>query len=398
MDGLTGERTYLDYNATAPIRPSVCDMVNETMGLVGNPSSVHSEGRKARGVIEKARRQVASLIGAEPANVIFTSGGSEANNTALSPFWRNTTSQTASEPLQRLFVSAIEHPSILAGGQFGPDQVDHLPVTRDGVLDLEALASTLDQFRADNEKSGFLVSVMGANNETGAIQPLAQIAGIVHSYGGIFHADLVQLAGKSALSLEETGADLVSLSAHKIGGPLGVGALVLKSGEMVLERPLIQGGGQEKRRRAGTENVSAIAGFGAAAEEAFASLDHFARLSELQEKLEDGVVALAPDATIFSSGTERLTNTTCFAVPGLEAETLLIGLDLSGVAVSAGSACSSGKVERSHVLDAMGVQPDLNRSALRISTGWGSSSDDIDRFLDAWGTLYRRHKAKQAAA
>lgn len=364
---------------------------------VGNPSSVHAEGRAARKFVEDARRSVAALVGAVPENVIFTSGGTEANASALSPFWRYA-SDPSGQRLTHLFISAVEHPCVLSGGSFATDEISHISVDLEGVVDLKKLKVQLEAYRGDKPDGRFLVSVMGANNETGAIQPLKEIAALVHEFDGLFHSDLVQLVGKERVHLCELEADLITLSAHKIGGPQGVGALVLGRGDVVNEKPLFVGGGQEKRRRGGTENIAAIAGFGAAADEAQADLDDWERLSGLQKKLEDGLRDLAQDCVVFSFGARRLPNTTCFAMRGFSAETSVINLDLAGIAVSAGSACSSGKVERSHVLEAMNVEDELNKAALRVSLGWASDGQDVDRFLESWRRIYERHKNNQAAA
>lgn len=392
------ERTYLDFNATAPLRPAVRDAVMAALEQYGNASSVHKEGRLARELIETARGSVARLVGGVRKNVIFTSGGTEANQMALSPHWQLDGWGASGKQLRHLFVSSIEHPSVLSGGGFAEGATTQLPVTPEGVVDLDAFERMLRSYSTDNPDAGFLVSVMGANNETGALQSIVEIARIAHDFGGLFHSDLVQLAGKKALNVNELGADMVSISAHKLGGPQGVGALVLGRDDLISGLPLLRGGGQEGRRRAGTENVAGIAGFGKAAEECLTMLGDWERLSGLQEKLECGLLAVSGETTIFCNEVSRLPNTTLFAVPGFLSETAIIALDLAGVAISAGSACSSGKVERSHVLVAMGVEDALNRAALRLSLGWKSTAADVDRFLDVWGEIYKRQKDKQAAA
>jgi cysteine desulfurase len=378
-------RSYLDYNATAPLRPKVREAMVGALGTFGNPSSVHAEGREARALIEAARAKVAALAGARPEEVIFTSGGSEANALAL-----------AAQPgdAWHCYMSAIEHPSVLASGRFYRESTTRLPVTGDGVIDLETLASELAKHHLGGWRP--FASLMAANNETGAIQPVAEAAAIVHAAGGLLHSDAVQVAGRLALDFAALGADMMALSAHKIGGPKGVGALVLREGVGV--EPLIKGGGQERRRRAGTENVAGIVGFGVAAEIAAAELDKASALAALRDGLERRALAIAPDAVVLSGGVPRLPNTSCIAVAGTKAETLVIGLDLAGVAVSAGSACSSGKVEASHVLNAMGVAPDLAQAAIRMSLGFGSETADIERFLGAWGELVKRMRERQKAA
>lgn len=377
-------RSYLDYNATAPLRPGVADAMVAAFETFGNPSSVHAEGREARALVEAARAKVAALVGAGPEEVVFTSGGSEANALALAA--------QAGDAWQ-CYISAIEHPSVLAGGRFYPESTTRIPVTSDGVIDLQTLAGALTKHHLGGWRP--FVSLMTANNETGAIQPVAQAADMVHAAGGLLHSDAVQLAGKLPLDFGALGADMVTLSAHKIGGPKGVGALVLRQGVSV--EPLLKGGGQELRRRGGTENVAGIVGFGVAAELAAAELDKAAGIARLRDELERRALAMAPDAVVLSSRVARLPNTTCIAVPGARAETLVIGLDLAGVAVSAGSACSSGKVEASHVLSAMGVPPEIARGAIRVSLGSGSDSADIERFLDAWSEMVGRLKRCQRA-
>ncbi len=374
------QRSYLDCNATAPLRAEVRAAVTDALALTGNPSSVHEEGRRARAAVEVARGQVAALVGAAPENVIFTSGGTEANALALA--------QGGDEVTR--FVSAVEHPSVLAAA---PEAV-RIPVTSDGVVDLEKLETVLQDHHLKGKRP--LVSLMTANNETGAIQPVAETAKIVHDAGGLFHTDAVQAAGRIELDLDALGADMLSLSAHKIGGPKGVGALVIREGVTV--EPLIRGGGQERRRRAGTENVSGIVGFGVAAELARTDLADMDRIGALRDELEARALAIAPDAKVLSARVARLANTSCIAVPGAKAETLVIGLDLAGVAVSSGAACSSGKVEASHVLAAMNVAPENAQGAIRVSLGFGSTRDDIEAFLKAFGELIERLKASRKAA
>lgn len=378
------QRFYLDYNATAPLRDEVREAVVAALSIPGNPSSVHAEGRAARRAIEAAREKVAALVGAEPEQVIFTSGATEANALALAP--------RAGERWH-CHVSAVEHPSVLSGGRFARESISRFPVTADGVADLELLAKQL----SDSHRAGLrpFVSLMVANNETGAVQPVAETARIVHDAGGVLHTDAVQAAGRINLDMDALGADLLSLSAHKIGGPKGVGALVLGHGASV--EPLIKGGSQERRRRAGTENVAGIVGFGVAAELALADLARVDEIARLRDELEQGALAIAPDAVVLSARVARLPNTTCLAVPGIKAETLVIGLDLAGVAVSAGSACSSGKVEASHVLNAIGVSDELARGAIRASLGFASDRHDINSFLRAFGELIGRLRPKVAA-
>jgi len=380
------QRSYLDHNATAPLRPEVRQAAIDALALNGNPSSVHAEGRAARAAIEQARAQVAKLVGAKPENVIFTSGGTEANALALA---------AQSGEAWHCYLAAIEHPSVLSGGRFYRETTTIIPVTPDGVADLDMLRKKLEKHKPGGWRP--FVSLMAANNETGAIQPVAEAASFVHEAGGILHSDAVQAAGRIPLDMTALGADMMTLSAHKIGGPKGVGALVLAEGASV--EPLIKGGGQEGRRRAGTENVAGIVGFGVAAELAAADLANMTALAALRDTLEEGVRTLRPDAVLLSSGVPRLPNTSCIAVPGVKAETLVIGLDLAGIAVSAGSACSSGKVEVSHVLAAMGASPEIAHGAVRVSLGFGSENTDIQRYLSAFGELVKRLKqnSKEAA-
>lgn len=356
------------------------------LALTGNASSVHAEGRAARHLIEQAREEVARFVGAESRNVIFTSGATEANALALTPAIEVGGRREACD---RLFISAIEHPSVLSGGRFGAGHVEELPVTADGVIDLNALRSALSR----SERP--LVSAMLANNETGVIQPIAEVAGIVHAVGGVLHVDAVQGPGRMACDIGALGADLISISSHKLGGPQGAGALI-RRGDTHIGDSLIKGGGQERGLRAGTENVAAIAGFGVAA--ASTRLSNFQQLAALRNRFETGLKSLTPQVVIFGENVARLPNTTLFTVPGMKAETAIIAFDLNGVAVSSGSACSSGKVQASHVLAAMGVEPALARGALRVSLGWSTTEAEIDALLTAWNKVVSSLFNKQANA
>lgn len=334
---------------------------------LGNPSSVHAEGRQARRVVEDARAMVAAAVGAEPRNVVFTSGGTEANVQALTAGLRRRPSQA----IDRLIVSEIEHASVLAGGRFPAERIETLGVTRSGVVDLDHLRTLL----ANNAPA--LVSIMLANNETGALQPAAEAAKMIQAAGGLLHVDAIQAFGKIPININILQADLISISAHKIGGPKGAGALIVADSVSGLQT-LLPGGGQEQGRRAGTENVPGIAGFGAAARVASASRHGDMDLVEkLRDRLETGLRQTG-GVIVFCENVPRLPNTTLFAVPGLKAETAVIGFDLEGVAVSSGSACSSGKVQPSHVLTAMRYGPEVARSAVRISLGW-STTQEIGR-------------------
>lgn len=356
---------YLDHNATSPLRPEAFDAMAEALRAGGNPSSVHRVGRGARARVEAARRQVAELVSALPAEVTFTSGGTEANNLALSGSGR-----------RRMLVSAVEHDSVLRAAT----NTELIAVDRNGVVDLAVLEKML---RSSREPA--LVSVMFANNETGVLQPIGDVVRLASKAGALVHCDAVQGAGKVPLDLHALGVDYLSLSAHKLGGPTGVGALVVRSGAPLIASQ--RGGGQELNRRAGTENVAGIAGFGAAAVAAQAGLNG---VSPLRDRLEQALLGIAPAAGVFGAGVPRLPNTSCISMPGVKAETQVMALDLAGVCVSAGAACSSGKVTRSPVLLAMGIEAAVADTALRISLGWNTQPGDIERLIEAWRDLYIR--------
>jgi len=381
MVGMTGRqlaktRVYLDWNATAPMRPQAKAAMLQAMDLQGNPSSIHAEGRAARKIIEDARANIAKALGARSADVVFTSGGTEANALALMPGLRRDR-----DVATRLIVSAIEHASVRSGGRFPVEDIQTAPVTPAGVVDLERLRALL----ADGAPA--LVSVMLANNETGAIQPIAEIAELVHAAHGILHVDAVQGFGKINIDINKLGADLLSISAHKIGGSKGVGALVLTERVTGFE-PFITAGGQEKGRRGGTENLPGIAAFGAAvAAHLETGAAAMARMQKLRSKFEAGLRAVTPELVIFSSDVPRVPNTTLFAAPGMKAETAVIAFDLEGMAVSSGSACSSGKVHASPVLTAMGVKPEVAQGAVRLSLGWDTTEAEIQYLLEAWISL-----------
>jgi len=370
------DRVYLDWNATTPLRPEARQAMAAAWDLAGNPSSVHAEGRQARRLVEGARAAISGAVGARPQDLVFTSGGTEANALALTPGLR----RGVGEPAQRLLVSAIEHTSVLSGGRFPPEAIGTIQVTGSGLIDIDHLRRLLAVGRPA------LVSVMLANNETGALQPVGEVADIVHEAGGLLHVDAIQALGKIPFDIKSLRADLITFSAHKVGGPKGVGALVLAEETQGLE-PLLRGGGQELGRRAGTENVAGIAAFGAATTAAMAALaGDISRLHALRERLENGLQQ-TPGMIVFSAEVPRLPNTTLFTVPGLKAETAVIGFDLGGIAISSGSACSSGKVQPSHVLAAMGFGKELAQGAVRLSMGWSTSEADIDLTLEAWRKL-----------
>jgi cysteine desulfurase len=371
-------RVYLDYNASAPLRPEARAATLEALDVLGNPSSIHAEGRRARAIVEEARRAVAALAGVEPRRVVFVSGGTEAANLALTPAIQAPERKT---PLTRLIMSAGEHPCVLRGHRFAPEATTIAPSQADGRLDLDALAELL----AGGEGAPML-ALQGANNETGVLQPVAEAAALVHAAGGVVVCDGVQLPGRISLAAATSGADFLFLSAHKLGGPKGAGALIAMRPDLSIEAPLLRGGGQERGARAGTENVAAIAGFGAAARLAAAEAEPEARrLAALRDRLAQRLCESAPEAVVFGAAAPRLPNTLAFAAPGAAAATLLIALDLAGVAVSSGSACSSGKVTPSHVLAGMGIEPELAAGALRVSFGWASRDEDVDRFVAAFG-------------
>jgi cysteine desulfurase len=385
------ERIYLDWNATAPLMEAARSVMVDALALTGNPNSVHAEGRAARAVIETARREVAALVGATPANVVFTAGATEAANLVLTPSFRM---GKAPLPVGRLYVSAIEHPAVREGGRFAPGQIGEIPVTPAGLTDLEALERLL---AAHDASTGLpLVAVMAVNNETGIIQPIREAAQIVHRHGGLLLVDAVQAAGRIPLDLQEIGADFLILSAHKLGGPKGAGALIAR-GETLMPAPLIRGGGQEKGHRAGTENVAAIAGFGAVAAWARTGLEaRNAAIGTLRDRLEQGMRSAAPDLVIHGEGIARVANTSFFTLPGLKAETGQIAFDLEGVALSAGAACSSGKLGASHVLTAMGQ--DAKTGALRISLGAATTEGEVDRTVEIFAKIAGRRKISGEAA
>lgn len=376
-------RFYLDHNATTPLRPAARAAMVAALEPFGNPSSVHAEGRAARALVEQARGPVAALVGGAARDVIFTSGATEALALALRPGWRR-----GREAWGGLLLSATEHVAALQGHDFAEAFV--VPVGADGRLDLAALEAAL---KAAGRP--VMLALQAANNETGVVQPVAEAAALVHARDGLLVCDAVQAAGRIACGFAATGADMLILSAHKIGGPKGAGALVLRDGALHCDRPPLRGGGQEKGFRAGTENVPAIAGFGAAAAEAIESGPaEAARTGGLRDAFQREIMALAPDTAIFGAQAPRLPNTLCFAVPNAAAETLVMALDIEGVAVSSGSACSSGKVRRSHVLEAMGAAPALASGALRASFGWNSVPADVEAAVAALRVALGRIKRR----
>ena len=365
------KRTYLDYNASAPLVGPARDAMLAVLALEGNPSSVHAEGRRLRSIIERARDAVAALVGARAADVVFTSGATEANVMVLARGW------------DTVFVPGIEHDSVLAPINASGARVIRVPVTESGVIDVAAFAARLTR----NAPFGrALVALQLANNETGVIQPVAEVAALARAHGVMCHSDAVQAAGRLPIDFEMLGVTTLALSGHKIGGPKGIGALVI--GEGAPMTVLMSGGGQERRRRAGTENVMAIAGFGAAAQVALAGIVEFARIAELRDALQEGVLQATPRAVVFGMTAPRIANTCCFGIAGKPAEIAVIKLDVAGFAVSAGSACSSGKVATSHVLAAMGADPAVASGAIRVSIGPATTRADVDAFLAMWRDIY----------
>lgn len=383
-------RAYLDHNASAPLLQAARQAMLDALDLTANPSSVHSEGRAARKIIEQARRDVAALVGARHDHVVFTSGATEAASTLLTPDWQM---GRGTVRMSHLYVCAADHPCLLGGGRFEADHVTRIGVDGNGILDLEALTQALD--RHDKADGLPLVAIHAANNETGVVQPLAAIGAAVKAAGGVLVADAAQAAGRIVLDLTDGSADFLILSAHKMGGPKGIGAFVGGS-DLMMPRPLVIGGGQERGFRAGTENLAAIAGFGAAAKEAVVQLGEVEQLRTLRDRLEDAVLALAPDATIFGRQVARLANTTFFAIPGVKSETAQIAFDLAGVSLSAGSACSSGKVGPSHVLKAMGYEN--SDGALRVSIGRATTEADLALFKAALSSILARSAERTKAA
>ncbi|MGX5800074.1 cysteine desulfurase family protein [Bradyrhizobium sp. Arg314] len=386
---MAATRAYLDYNASAPLIAEARAAMVAALDAA-NPSSVHTEGRASRRLVEDARRDVARLVNARPEHVVFTSGATEAASTLLGPDWQM---GRGAIRMSHLYVSAADHPCILNGGRFAAAQVTRVGVDRNGIADLDALSAAL---AAHDKAAGLpLVAIHAANNETGVVQPVARIAEIVKAAGGVLVVDAVQAAGRISLDMSAPYADYLILSSHKIGGPKGVGAIIAAS-DLMMPRPLINGGGQEKGHRAGTENVAGIAGFGAAARAALTGLDDMGTMARRRDEVEAIVRDLAPDAEIFGAASPRLANTTFFAIPGIKAETAQIAFDLAGVALSAGSACSSGKVGPSHVLKAMGHGDSLG--ALRVSIGRATRAEDIEAFRAALAGIVARRAGKEEAA
>ncbi|MFN4287131.1 MAG: cysteine desulfurase family protein [Brevundimonas sp.] len=369
---------YLDYNASGLVRPPVQNLMAEVLAEGGNPNAVHALGRRARARVETARAQVAALVGADPTAVTFSSGGTESNAQAVA--------SAIASGCQRLIVSATEHPCVAEAAVHSGVPVEIVGVGPDGLVDLDQLAALL------NERGPALVAIHHANNESGVIQPIAEAARLVRDAGGWLHVDAIQSAGKIAVDMTALGADSLTLSGHKLGGPQGTGALVLKEGRAPVR--ILHGAGQERGYRAGTENVPGIAGFGLAAELAMAELDETGAHALWRDEAEARVRAAG--ATIIGEGAPRLPNTLFMAVADWESPQQLISLDLAGVMISAGSACSSGKTKPSKTLMAMGLEP-LALGAVRVSGGWGTSREHWQRFAEVWTRAYGAHRARQEA-
>lgn len=386
---MSKQRIYLDYNATAPVRTAAKAAVIAALDHVGNASSIHQEGRKARGLIETARDQIAKLINAQSKEITFTSGGTESNNLVLAS---NLGALGKKQALAATLLSATEHPSLIKAQQLSPRPVELINVDGNGIVDLKHLEQLLKNWQQKSDLP-VLVSVMLVNNETGVIQPMQKIAALVHQYGGFIHADAIQALGKVAIDFENMNVDLLSLSSHKIGGPLGAGVLVIRLG--VLVDSYIKGGGQELGLRAGTENIPAISGFGAAAQQCNDEMNSNSKYNEMRENLEVKIKQISPDAIIFAQDAPRVPTTSCFAIKGLTAERALMSLDLAGIAISSGSACSSGKVSQSHVLKAMGINDDVALCALRLSFGWNTKPQELDEFIEEYTKIYQRMLARE---
>lgn len=369
------DRIYLDHNASSPLRPEAREAMVAALAQDGNASSVHGEGRAQRRLVEDAREHVARLVGARPADVVFTSGATEANNIVLASGW------------DVIYRTGSEHESVLAPAAASGAEIVEVPLETSGSADLGAFAASVLKCDVADRKA--LLTLQMANNETGVCQDVSRAAQFARAHDVAVHTDAVQACGRMLVDFDVIGADLMSVSSHKLGGPMGVGALIVRDGFKL--RSLLQGGGQERRRRAGTENVAAIAGFGAAAASARAGVvDEQRRLKRLRDQVETELVAVVPGAVVVGAGADRLANTLCLSLPSYVAETTVIKLDLAGVAMSAGSACSSGKVGASHVLTAMGLAPEIARSAVRISLGWNTSESSLEEFLSRFRDLFAR--------
>ncbi|MBM3561781.1 MAG: cysteine desulfurase [Alphaproteobacteria bacterium] len=382
-------RVYLDHNATSPLRPQARAAMLDALETLGNPSSVHAEGRAAKTLLENARAAVARAIGAPRRGVVFTSGATEAASLALSPGLRR---ESDAAPIDALLVAAGEHFCVSQGHRFPHEAMETVPLTRDGTLSLGSLEAAL----ARRSGQRVMLALQAVNNETGVIQPVAEAAALVHAAHGVVVCDAVQAVGRLETTFATTDADILFFSSHKLGGPMGVGALAFRDDGLHLETPMLRGGGQEFGRRAGTENVAGIAGFAAAVTAATADMAaEGPRLADLRDALERQVLKVAPDARFYGARAPRAPNASAFAIPGLAARTLLMAIDLENVALSAGSACSSGKMTESHVLAAMGA---AEREALRASLGWSSTREDVEQFGKVLARVVDRMRSRHSAA
>ncbi len=379
-------RYYFDHNATSPLRDEARSAAMAALSLCGNASSIHAEGRTARALVEQSRQEIADIFGVSPRQLTFTSGGSEAAATLLTPGL----SAAGRAPAERLVVSAIEHSCVLSGGRFAKADISIVPVTGDGIIDLAALEANLE-----NDSRIPLVALMLANNETGVLQPVADAAKIAHAHGGSLVCDAVQAFGKHEIDFDTLGADALFVSGHKIGAMAGIGAIITKSD--VHFPSLLRGGGQEADKRAGSENVSAISSFAAAATIAFSQLKDLSKIKTMRDFIEQRVMTISPSCQVVAQNVPRLGNTSCLIMPDRKAETLVIGFDLAGFAIGAGSACTSGKLAPSHVLSAMGFRDEDARSAVRISLGWSTTYQAAEAFCAQWEKLCATNNGSIAA-
>ena len=382
---------YLDYNATTPLDKVAQEEMARIMNMPLNPSSLHSAGRKARGLIEGARGRIIKQVGTQEGIAIFTSSASEANALALDPYLRDETRKEMR--FSHLLLSAGEHPSILKGGRFEQKDITLIALDKNGVVNLDILGQLFANGAYEDGETAPLVSVQYANSETGVVQPIKEIADIVHEKGGILHCDAVQALGRLDVDMKAMGVDLLTLSSHKLGGPLGVGVLV-SARHSLRPNAIFQGGGQERGFRAGTENVMAIAGFDAVLEARLQNKQrNVAYMQGLRDYFEQGLKQIAPDVVIHGEKATRLCNTSCFSLAGQSAQNMLIKLDLKGFSLSAGSACSSGKLGDSHVLKAMYVAEDALKAALRMSLGIETTKEEINALLKALAEIVSGGKA-----
>jgi len=386
---MAGSRVYMDYNATAPLRPAARDATLAAMEALGNPSSIHAEGRAARTVLEEARSRLAARIGAAPENIVFTSGATECANLALTP---ELLAGGETQPLEGLLIAGGEHPCVLNGSRFPAGSISTLPLEAEGVLSLERLAEALQKLSGKR----VMVALQAANHETGVLQPVREAAELVHAAGGLLVCDASQAMGRRETTFETSQADLLFFSSHKIGGPAGAGVLAFARESIHISDALLRGGGQESGRRAGTENVAAVAGLAVALDEACGALAQEAdRLGALRDEVERRILETLPQARILGRGAERLPNTTAWVADGFEARTLAMALDLEGLAVSPGAACSSGKTSASTVLAAMGMR---DAASVRASLGWRTDAKDVELFGIALARVVARIRSRRTAA